>query len=218
MFIAVENVLEPAEIAAIVDTLPDESFSSGKTSAGAHARAVKDNEQVKSAASEAILKKVEQTLRAHPLFLAAAMPKGFVKLMISRYRTGMHYGTHVDEPVMNGMRTDLSFTLFLSDPLSYDGGELVIEENDGDRTFKLSAGSLILYPTTTLHRVADVTRGERLAVVGWVRSLIRNNDERETIFDLENIIAASRAMNAERAVLDRLYKVRANLVRKWVDD
>lgn len=218
MFIAISNVLSEAEIAAIRSKLDVVSFVSGKTTAGTYARTVKQNEQATLASTEAILSKVEATLSVNPMFKAAAMPKSFVKLMVSRYREGMQYGTHVDEPMMNGIRTDLSFTLFLADPSTYQGGELVIEENDGTREFKLEAGSLILYPATTLHHVAPVDSGERLAIVGWVRSLVRDDHRREIIFDLETAIAAARSNATDRNMLDRLYKVRANLVRMWVDD
>jgi PKHD-type hydroxylase len=220
MFLAITDVLSKAEIAAICEELKtvENAFASGRATAGAHARAVKDNEQATVAASSEILKRIETTLLANPVFKAAAMPKAFVKLMISRYQPGMHYGTHVDDPLMNGVRTDLSFTLFLEDPEKYGGGELVIEENDGDRDFKLSAGGLVLYPTTTLHHVAEVTSGIRLAIVGWVRSYVREDSKRELIFDLENALATLRAQNAARPVLDQLYKVRANLVRMWADD
>jgi PKHD-type hydroxylase len=152
------------------------------------------------------------------VFKAAAMPKSFVKLLVSRYLPGMEYGTHVDDALMGGVRTDMSFTLFLCDPGTYDGGELVIEGNDGDTEVKLPAGHLVLYPTTTLHRVAPVTRGERLVVVGWVRSFIRSGEDREILFDLENVIAASRAASIDRGILNRLLKVKANLLRKWVED
>jgi PKHD-type hydroxylase len=108
--------------------------------------------------------------------------------------------------------------LFLSAPESYGGGELVVEGNDGETAVKLPAGSLVLYPTTSLHRVNPVTRGERLAVVGWVRSYIRSPEQRETLFDLDSVVAALREAHVERATLDRLFKVRANLLRMWAED
>jgi PKHD-type hydroxylase len=215
MFLEISNVLVAVEVEAIREAVAGAAFVSGASTAGGHARTVKDNEQSNDGA---ILKKTEAACRANPVFMAAARPQSFVKLMVSRYRPGMQYGLHVDEPVMNGARTDLSFTLFLSDPASYDGGALIIEGNDGTRDFKLAAGSLVLYPPTTLHRVEPVTRGERLAVVGWVRSLIRSHENRELLFDLDNALAALRQGPAERAVLDRLYKVRANLIRQWAED
>jgi PKHD-type hydroxylase len=218
MFLPIADVLSSAEVSAIVATLNDSAFMSGKSTAGSHAQAVKDNEQAQEKAVRPVLTKVEQTLEAHPVFKAAARPKQFVKTMISRYRKGMEYGLHVDEPMMSGVRTDLSFTLFLSNPEDCEGGELVIEGHDGDRAFKLPSGSLILYPSATLHRVAPIKSGERLAVVGWVRSFIRNNEDRELLFDLETALAELRRQAADRAILDALYKVRANLLRKWIED
>jgi PKHD-type hydroxylase len=218
MFLPIADVLSPAEVVAIVESLNEQSFVSGKSTAGGHAQAVKENEQALEKAARPVLAKVEQTLLANPVFMAAARPKLFVKTMISRYRRDMEYGLHVDEPMMNGVRTDLSFTLFLSEPEDCEGGELVIEGYDGDRGFKLPSGSLILYPSSTLHRVAPVASGERLAVVGWVRSLVRNTEDRELLFDLENALAELRKQAADRAILDTLYKVRANLLRKWVED
>jgi PKHD-type hydroxylase len=215
MFLEISNVLVPVEVEVIQEALTEAAFVSGAATAGGHARSVKNNEQ---STDDAILKKAEACCRANPVFMAAARPQSFVKLMVSRYRPGQSYGLHVDEPVMNGVRTDLSFTLFLSDPSAYDGGALIIEGNDGARDFKLAAGSIVLYPPTTLHRVEPVIRGERLAVVGWVRSLIRSHENRELLFDLDNALAALRQGPVERAVLDRLYKVRANLIRQWAED
>jgi PKHD-type hydroxylase len=220
MFLVIPHVLNEVELQAAREHLAAASavFEPGSKTAGAHARAVKSNEQAEPAAVEGLLKKIGATLMAHPVFKAAAQPKTLVRMMVSRYRPGMHYGTHVDDAVMQGLRTDLSFTLFLADPDTYSGGELLIEENDGERSFKLAAGDLILYPTTTLHQVAAVGEGERLAVVGWVRSYLRESSERELLFDLENVIASLRQSSVDRAILDRLYKIRGNLLRKWVED
>jgi PKHD-type hydroxylase len=139
-------------------------------------------------------------------------------MLVSRFRPGMSYGTHVDAAIMDGQRTDLSFTLFLSDPDSYDGGELVLEENEGDTAIKLPAGGLVLYQTTSLHRVAEVTRGERLAIVGWIRSYIRSPEHREILFDLDQSVAALREIEVDRRVLDRIFKVRNHLTRMWAED
>ena len=157
-------------------------------------------------------------LLANTAFRSIARPKDFVNMLASRYQPGMAYGTHVDNALMGGVRTDLSFTLFLKEPDSYEGGALVIEGNDGESEIKLPAGSLVLYPTTTLHHVSEVTSGERLAIVGWVRSYVRSHENRETLFDLENSIASLRLANVDRAILDRLLKVKANLMRGWVED
>jgi PKHD-type hydroxylase len=193
----ITDILDPTHIIAMRDQL--KSFAHGGQTAGWHAKLVKNNEQAEGAESEAVRKMVETTLLAHPVFKAAAQPKLMIKTLISRYKPGMSYGTHVDEPMMAGIRTDLSFTLFLSDPDSYDGGALVIDGSDGENEVKLPAGSLVLYPTTT-------------------RSFIRNAEDREILFDLENVIASLRSNNADRALLDHILKIRANLLRKWVED
>lgn len=219
MNLVITELLDMAELEAMRAHLESAlKFKSGKTTAGHHARAVKDNEQASAESAAPILAKVEATLLNHPVFKAAARPKKFVKLMISRYGPGMHYGTHVDDPLMGGIRTDLSFTLFLKSPESYEGGSLIVEDNEGDRAYKLAAGSLILYSTTSLHRVEEVRSGERLAIVGWIRSYLRDPQQREMLFDLENTIATLNASQAPRPVLDQLYKMRANLLRMWVED
>jgi PKHD-type hydroxylase len=220
VLIQIHGILDGAVLEAVRHTLEAEpkSFAQGKATAGWHAKDVKENEQAKGATADSVTAKVKDLLLAHPVFKAAARPKRFARLLVSRYRPGMAYGTHVDDALMDGIRADLSFTLFLSAPESYGGGELVVEGNDGETAVKLPAGSLVLYPTTSLHRVNPVTQGERLAVVGWVRSYIRSPEQRETLFDLDNVVAALREAHVERATLDRLFKVRANLLRMWAED
>jgi PKHD-type hydroxylase len=212
----IANILDAARLTAITDQIiaNPQAFERGDATAGWHAKAVKNNEQAAGTVANAVRDMVEAALLAHPVFKAAALPKQIIRTLVSRYKPGMAYGTHVDDPLMGGTRTDLSFTLFLSDPTSYDGGALVIEASDGSNEVKLPAGSLVLYPATTLHHVQKVTRGERLAVVGWVRSFIRSAEDREILFDLENLIATQK----DRTVLDQLLKLRANLMRKWVED
>ncbi len=220
MLLNIADVLDAAPIAAIHHEIENGGivFTDGNATAGWQAKAVKKNEQAAGPALAGFIEKTSAAILAHPLFRAAANPKQLVKVMLSRYRPGMAYGSHVDNALMGGIRTDLSFTLFLKNPETYEGGALVIEGNDGDTEIKLPAGSLVLYPTTTLHHVSEVTSGERLAVVGWVRSYIRSHEHREILFDLENAISSLRLANADRAILDRLLKVKANLLRGWVED
>lgn len=218
--LTIPDILTPAEIEALVEiaAAPDAAFTEGSKTAGWHAKDVKANEQLDPKTADVIVKKATAALAANPVFAAFARPRDFVRVMVSRYREGMEYGVHADAALMDGKRTDLSFTLFLSAPDAYAGGELEIEAPGGNLSVKEAAGSVFVYPSTTLHRVAPVASGERLAVVGWVRSLVRTAEQRDILFDLDNVIAASRQEGASRATLDRLLKTRNNLLRLWAED
>ncbi|NRG16735.1 Fe2+-dependent dioxygenase [Rhizobiales bacterium] len=216
MFIAIEDLLDGHEVAAVRETAANLAFEDGRKTAGRFAREVKANAQAAASPQrDAILKKVEEALAANPLFSAAARPKRIVRLLLSRYCEGQTYGSHVDDALMGGARTDLSFTLFLSNPESYEGGALVVEDALEERAIKLPEGHLFLYPSNTLHRVEPVTGGERLAVVGWVESWIREAERREILFDLEQSLNAVHAAEGKTALFDRLAKTRSNLLRMW---
>jgi PKHD-type hydroxylase len=220
MIFQIEGILGTEAIENIRQSLKQEAdtFASGKSTAGWYAKGVKHNDQSSGPAAIAAMEEVKAALLAHPVFMSAARPKSFIKTLVSRYQPGMHYGLHVDDALMAGVRTDLSFTLFLSDPATYDGGELSIEEQDGDTRVKLSAGSVVLYQTTSLHQVAEVTRGERLAVVGWVRSYIRSPEQRAVLFELDQTVAALRAADVARTTMNSVMKVRNSLTRMWAED
>jgi PKHD-type hydroxylase len=145
-------------------------------------------------------------------------PRTVSPMLLSRYQTGMTYGRHVDDALMKGLRTDVSFTLFLSDPQSYEGGELVIEGTFGEQAIKLEAGSVVTYPSTTLHRVEPVREGVRLAAVGWVRSYVRSAEQREILFDIETVRRRLFDRSGKSEEFDRLTKVQSNLLRAWADD
>ena len=216
MFLAIENILTPAEVAAIRAEAATLSFQDGRATAGRYAREVKANDQATaSPARDAILAKVEKTLLANDMFTLAARPRALSGLILSRYRQGQTYGLHVDDALMSGIRTDLSFTLFLSDEAHYSGGALVTEDTLEARAVRLPAGSLILYPSGTLHRVDPVTSGERLAVVGWVQSWVRNPAQREVLFDLEQALRLAHGAQGKSDLSDLLAKSRSNLLRMW---
>ncbi len=197
----------------------EELFVDGKTTAGWYARRVKHNQQARpDHAVQSLLDDISTVLLGHELVQAAARPKTLVRLLLSRYQPGMAYGEHVDDALMDRQRTDLSLTLFLTPPASYEGGELIINDASADRAFKLDAGDMLLYPSTTLHQVAPVTRGQRLVIVGWIRSYIRDAARRELLFDLERSIAALRSDPAQQPTLALLLKSRSNLLRMWVED
>lgn len=216
MFLAIGGVLNEAEAAAMRAAAEGLEFADGRRTAGAIARAVKANDQaVASDGLDAIRRKVTAALQANPLFQSAARPRALTPQILSRYREGQTYGMHVDDALMSGLRTDLSYTLFLSEPESYEGGALIVADTAEERAFKLKAGDLMLYPSTTLHRVEPVAKGTRLAVVGWVQSWVKAADEREMLFDLDRAIGSLGAGEEVRPLRDLLVKTRSNLLRKW---
>jgi PKHD-type hydroxylase len=219
MRIILGNVLTLTDLQTVREMLEEIRFVDGRTTAGFAARHVKNNKQADATdtAGTAIRSLVAKRLNEHDLFRAAARPKALSPLLISRYEPGMDYGAHVDDALMNGMRTDVAFTLFLNEPAQYDGGELVIETATGEDDFKLEAGSMIVYEATTLHRVAPVTRGVRDAVVGWAQSHIRSAAERELLFDLESVRRTIYARDGKSAEFDLLSKSFSNLIRMWAD-
>jgi PKHD-type hydroxylase len=220
MRIIISSVLNASDLKDVREAVSSMRFVDGRKTAGFAARQVKNNTQVSSTdpAGEAIKSLVTKRLTENQLFRTAVRPKSVSPLLISRYEPGMAYGSHVDDALMNGMRTDVAFTLFLNEPSEYDGGELIIESSAGEDVFKLEAGSLIAYEATTLHRVAPVTRGTRSAVVGWVRSYVRSAAQRELLFDLETVRAAHYSRDGKSSEFDLLSKSIANLMRMWIDD
>jgi PKHD-type hydroxylase len=220
MMLEIPELLDPATLSAIQEIAArDQLFVDGRSTAGWHARERKHNLQAaESGLVTGLLKKVEQSIMQHALVQIAVRPRNLIRLMLSRYDQGMYYGSHVDDALMDSQRTDISFTLFITPPESYDGGALVIDETCGERHIKLSAGSLFLYPSDSLHRVEPVTRGSRLVVVGWLRSHIRDAYQREIVFDLDRAIGALRDNEIDRdQLLALLLKSRSNLLRLWVD-
>jgi PKHD-type hydroxylase len=222
MIICMANILTSEELGSIIDRLKDAEFVDGKLTAGWYAQQVKNNAQLKNDVppTQELRNLVHQALKRNSLFQIAARPKGIRPIMFSRYQGGMYYGTHIDNAIMGDeelMRSDLSLTLFLSDPATYTGGELVIESTQGEQAFKLDAGSMVVYPTTTLHRVEPVTEGERLAAVTWVQSLVRDAHKREILFDLDTVRDTLFQKSGKTAEFDLLSKSIANLLRKWAD-
>lgn len=219
MFLVLGEMLDQHQAAALREAAAGLDFADGRVTAGRYARDVKRNEQAEASPEcEAIIKTVEQALWKNRLFKTAARPRQLVRMLVSRYTPGMEYGLHVDDALMDGRRTDLSFTLFLSPSDSYTGGGLVIEDALEARTIRLGAGEMVLYPSNTLHRVDPVTEGERLAIVGWVTSWVRDPQRREILFDLEMTASELFASDGKTPAVDRLNKARTNLLRMWADD
>jgi len=198
----------------------DALFRDGAVTAGWYARSRKHNQQASAdSALDSTLDQLRRQLLQHELVRACARPRRIIRLLLSRYDRGMQYGAHTDDALMDGYRTDLSFTLFVSAPEEYEGGELVIDETDGEKSFRLPAGSLLLYPSTTVHRVNPVSQGRRVAVVGWLQSHIRCGESREILFDLDRVIHQLRqeAGHRDSTALQLLLKTRSNLLRRWAE-
>jgi PKHD-type hydroxylase len=218
VIIGLENVIAPDQLPALRARIAGARFADGKASAGWYARDVKQNHQM--AADEApgaeVIATIDAALKRHPLFIPAVHPKS-LRLMVNRYRKGDSYGRHVDDAYMGMQRTDVALTLFLTDPADYEGGDLVIDLPSGEQRMKLPAGAAIVYPATTIHRVEPVTRGERLACVGWVESRFRDPGEREILYDLERARRALFAAGGKTREFDLVSKSVANLMRRWGD-
>jgi PKHD-type hydroxylase len=223
MILMISAIPDAAQRAAITEKLALLAWRDGAATAGPVARAVKHNLQavMNAAPARALADEVQAILATHPVLRAAAQPRRFSNLIISKTEGGGHYGLHVDNAVMKAadgepMRSDLSFTLFLSPPEDYDGGELVIHSASGTDEVKGAPGELVLYPSTALHEVRPVTRGQRIVCVGWIESMVADGAAREILFDLENLRASMRsllpAQAAESLTLD---KTIANLLRRW---
>jgi len=220
MQIAIANLLNDDDLRAVREVLQSARFVDGKATAGFAARLVKENRQAKASdrSLDEIRTLISNRILANDVFQMAARPKALSPLLFARYEPGMSYGSHVDDALMQGLRTDVSFTLFLDDPDSYDGGELVIETTAGEDSIKLPAGALIAYPSTSLHRVAEVTRGQRNVVVGWARSFIRDAAQRELLFDLDSARRQIFSREGKSAEFDLISKSLANLLRMWAED
>ncbi len=218
MILCIADLLDADGLKTVRDAVAAGNFADGAATAGWSARLVKNNEQMRQGpAAQAAQKRVLDALSANPVFTAAVLPQRIAPPLISRYGKGMGYGTHVDNPLMNGLRTDVSVTVFLSDPADYDGGELVIETMSGEGSYKLEAGAAVIYPSTTLHRVTEVKRGTREVAVTWVQSLVRSAERRELLFDLERAIRGIFGREGKTAELDLLQKTAANLRRMWIE-
>jgi PKHD-type hydroxylase len=197
------------------------SWSSGKRTAGSAARGVKENLQADGADPrvQALERFALDALRRHPLFEIAARPARISRLLFSRYEPGMTYGAHTDDALMGRdgeeLRTDLAFTLFLAERDAYEGGALVVESALCEQEIALEAGDAILYPAGSIHHVAPVTRGVRLAAVGWVQSHIPDAGQREILLDLSVARERLAVAGSAREELLRLDKSISNLIRMW---
>jgi PKHD-type hydroxylase len=226
MLLTIDGFLTREEVDRFRAALREAPWIDGRASAGSLASHVKNNDQVddQSTTARTLANQLLRKLGVHPLFVSAAMPQHIQPPRFNRYRNQQAYGVHVDGAIMplagtdRVMRSDVSATLFLCDPQDYDGGELTIETDFGAQEVKLAAGDMVLYPSSSLHRVQPVSRGERVCAFFWVQSMIRDDQQRGLLFDLDQTIqsiAKTKAPNDPDLL--RLTSVYHNLVRRWAD-
>ena len=218
MYTRLDGILTNDEVQRLTVLLASATFDDGAATAGPAARGVKHNLQATGADTEQARRLLNDALMRSQTFRGVALPFRILPAIFSRYGVGMTYGDHTDNPIMGAdvpVRTDLALTVFLSEPADYDGGELVIDVDRAAQRVKLPSGCGVVYPATSLHRVAPVTRGERVAAVTWVQSLVRDATQRDLLADLGTVLAALRASapNARETLL--VAKTRANLMRMW---
>jgi len=222
MMYRIPGVLSEQEVRYLVDELNQAEWVDGRATVGAQGAQVKNNQQVDTHTERyaKLQAKVLEAVNRHSLFFAAALPKTLSSPLFNRYQQQETYGFHVDGAVrqhpQNGwMRTDLSATLFLSDPASYDGGELTINDTYGQHSVKLPAGDLVLYPSSSLHCVTPVTRGVRVASFMWIQSMIRDDKRRAMLFELDGTIQSLKSRHGESAEALSLLNLYHNLLREW---
>lgn len=226
MLLCIPDVLSKSEVADFRRIMDAEEWEDGRSTAGAQSAEVKQNEQLPPDGRTARMlgERVIRALTGNPLFVAAAVPLHIFPPLFNRYGEGKYFGEHVDNCIrgdhLTGLRirTDLSVTLFLSEPDEYDGGELVIDEYAGERRIKLPAGHLVLYPATSLHHVTQVTRGVRASSFFWVQSMIKDPLARRHIFDMDNALQALvERLGRNDPEVRKLTNIYHNLVRYWAD-
>lgn len=225
MLLEIHDVLTQQQVAAMKAALLVADWVDGKVTAGHQSALAKHNRQLpeSSPVAQECGQIIVQALQRSGLFMSAALPQRVFPPLFNRYEGGEHFGNHVDNAIRGlphggQIRTDLSATLFLSDPQDYDGGELLVDDTYGAHKVKLSAGSLILYPSTSLHRVTPVTRGSRIASFFWLQSMIRDDGQRTLLFDLDMSIARLRQeLGKEHEVLITQTGVYHNLLRRWAE-
>lgn len=225
MLLRFPGVLNPDQIAHCRDRLAKADWVDGRITAGYESAKVKKNSQLpeESPVAEELGDLILGALETNKLFVSAALPSRVFPPLFNRYGPGDGFGAHVDNAVRQGLapemriRTDLSCTLFLSEPAEYDGGELVIDDTYGTHHVKLNAGDMVLYPSTSLHAVTTITRGTRLAAFFWLQSMIRDDGQRTLLFDLDRAIQQVGVDVPDHASVVPLTGVYHNLLRRWAD-
>lgn len=227
MLLHLRNILDPQQLQTARSLLGDQApWIDGRSSAGSQAQTQKNNEQLAQDSEHArqLRELVLGAVQKDPLFFSAALPRKIFNPLFNRYSgTTNTYGAHVDGAVLHSkapqqwVRSDISCTLFLSDPADYDGGDLVVQDSFGERRIKLPAGDMVIYSGTSVHRVEPVTRGARVASFFWIESMVRSEQHRRLLFDLDMNLLALRQRLGETPETTALTGTYHNLLRLWAD-
>jgi PKHD-type hydroxylase len=225
MLLTIPEVLSGDQVAAARAQLASADWVDGRVTAGHQSSRVKHNLQLPEdhPAARGLGDMIVAALQRNPLFISAALPQRIFPPLFNQYEGGQSFGSHVDNAIRQvtgtsfRIRTDLSATLFLSEPGEYDGGELAVEDTYGVHTVKLPAGHMVLYPSSSLHHVRPVTRGARIASFFWIQSLVRGDAERTLLFDLDTAIQSVSAEAPDHPAAVQLTGVYHNLLRRWAE-
>lgn len=222
MILEIPKVLSHEQLDGIAKILAGATFVDGKLSAGSRAGGVKNNQELdaKHASTGELNEIVMGNLFRHPVFQSAVLPSRLSAAFFARYTQGMAYGDHIDDPIMgvaNRYRSDVAITVFLTDPDSYEGGELEVRTPFGKQSVRLAAGNAFVYPASSVHRVCEVSRGERLVAVAWAQSLVRDAAKRELLYDLDVARQSLIRVTPKAEVTEKVDTVYANLLRMWAE-
>ncbi|MCU7858187.1 MAG: Fe2+-dependent dioxygenase [Candidatus Thiodiazotropha sp. (ex Lucinoma borealis)] len=223
MLVEIEGLLQQAQLNKIDEVLSQANFVDGKLTAGKAAQRVKNNQELSGEPKqmELLIRILTSAMAHNSTFRSAVLPYRMADPLFARYQPGMTYGKHVDDPLMGlsgqRFRSDVSMTIFLRDPDTYQGGELIVRTTFGEKRVKLKAGSAVIYPSSSLHQVAEVSRGERLVALAWIQSYVRDPAQRELLYELDlarEHLLATAADDETTGLVDKSY---ANLLRMWGD-
>jgi PKHD-type hydroxylase len=223
MLVTIANVLNKDEIRLVHQLTDNANFQDGTLSAGSEAKRVKNNEemQISDAQMQQLNNLVMGNLVRHPVYINASFAARIAAPYYARYTKGMFYGNHIDDPVMGPpnqrYRSDISITIFLNEPDSYEGGELVIDTTFGEQKVKLAAGDAVMYPSSSTHRVAEVTDGERLVAVTWLQSTVRDPAKREILYNMGQARETLIEKSPGSKELEQISNSYVNLLRMWTD-
>jgi PKHD-type hydroxylase len=219
-YLHLPEFLSAAQLSGIENLSRQAAFEDGRNTASQAAREVKHNLQIDASSQQymALQQIMFDAINQNPLLRNVVLPKQVHPFLFSKYEPGMAYGWHVDSPVMGNMiRTDVAITVFLSDPATYEGGELELQTASGIALYKYAKGDAICYPCTQLHRVREVISGERKVAVSWIQSMVKDADERKLLYDMQQVVDSLRQKDLQSPEANLLQQTHSNLLRKWAD-